>query len=518
MGDFERMSREELIAAARSLEAEVARATGPAPAPRTLDLEGDSLERFEQCPLPMYIFDQETLEFLRVNDATRRLYGYSSAEFLKMTVPDIWHERPDPSTLLQIRQYPAAFLYYRGLRRHRTRSGELLQVEIMGQDILYHGRKSRVGLILDVTERKRAEDALRESEERYRALVELSPDAIFIETDRNIAFVNSACLKLLGASSPSELLGRRAADFIHPDYREQIHERRRRMLEENRSQAPAPHKKLRLDGTAVDVEVKAAPFTFGGKQGSLVVARDITERKRAEEELARTNAELEKFVLVASHDLQEPLRTTANAALLLDEVHGRQLGGEARELLGFIVNGVTHMRRLIDSLLVFSGIGDKPVVPAATDSGAVLADVLGNLRAVIQESGAVIDRGALPVVRADPAHLEQLFMNLIGNAIKFREGKAPRIRVEARRDGTHWAFSVSDNGIGINAAYFDKVFELFERLHGGGRYPGTGLGLAICKKIVEANNGRIWVESEEGKGSTFFFTLSAAEPRGSTHD
>jgi PAS domain S-box-containing protein len=390
----------------------------------------------------------------------------------------------------------------------------------MGQDVLYGGRKARVGLILDVTERRRAEEALRESEERYRQLVELTPDAIFIETDRNITFVNSACVTLLGATSPADLLGRRAADFIHPDDREQIVERRRRMLEENRSQAPAPHKKLRLDGTAVDVEVKAAPFTYQGRKGSLVVARDITERKRAEEELAKTNAELEKFVLVASHDLQEPLRTTANAALLLNEAHGAKLGGEARELLGFIVSGVTHMRRLIDGLLVFSGIGEKPVVPAATDSATVMADVLANLRAVIQESSAVIDCGPLPVVRSDPAQLEQVFMNLVGNAIKFRGAAAPRIRVEARRDHLDWVFSVADNGIGFDSAYYDKVFELFERLHGGGRYPGTGLGLAICKKIVEANNGRIWVESAEGKGSKFFFTLPAADvkdPKGVAH-
>jgi PAS domain S-box-containing protein len=515
MSDYERMSREELVAAARSLEADLARtlaqAAGRPPGAPTLDLGHDSLARFDQCPLPMYIFDRDTLKILKVNDATRRLYGYSNAEFENMNLPELWYERTESEAALQqIREYPASFFYYRGLRRHRTKWGELLEVEIMGQDMLFNGRNCRVGLILDVTERRRTEEALRESEERYRELVELSPDAIFIEADRNIAFVNSACVKLLGAASPADLLGRRAADFIHPDYREQILERRTRMLEENRSQAPAPHKKLRLDGTAVEVEVKAAPFTYKGKKGSLVVARDITERKRTEEELAKTNAELEKFVLVASHDLQEPLRTTANAALMLDEGHGAKLGGEARELLGFIVSGVTHMRRLIDGLLVFSGIGEKPAVPAVTDSAAVMADVLSNLRAVIQESGAVVDCGPLPKVRADPSHLEQVFMNLIGNAIKFRGASAPRIRVEARQERSQWVFSVSDNGIGINPVYFEKVFELFERLHGGGRYPGSGLGLAIVKKIVERNNGRIWIESEEGKGSRFLFTLDAA--------
>jgi len=261
----------------------------------------------------------------------------------------------------------------------------------------------------------------------------------------------------------------------------------------------------------VDVEVMAASFIHKGMRATQVVMRDITERRKAEVELARTNAELEKFVLVASHDLQEPLRTTANAALLLDERHGEKLVGDAKELLGFVVSGVMHMRRLIDSLLVYSGIGAKPAVIAATDCRAVLTDVLAHLRAVIEESGAIVDYGPLPVVKADPAQLEQVLMNLISNAIKFRGGGALQIRVEAHPDDTDWIISVADNGIGINPAYAEKIFEMFERLDT--RYPGTGVGLAICKKIVESNNGRIWVESQEGRGAKFSFTVAAADVR-----
>jgi PAS domain S-box-containing protein len=356
---------------------------------------------------------------------------------------------------------------------------------------------------------KRAQLELRESEERYRELVELSPDAIYLSSDGIITFANGACVRVLGASSPEDLIGKQVLDITHPDFHDVIRERRRLMKEYDQPLPPSVQKKLRLDGTPVDVEVMAGPFVYKGMRGVQVVMRDITERKRAEEELARTNAELEKFVLVASHDLQEPLRTTANAALLLDERHGEKLVGEAKELLGYVVSGVMNMRRLIDALLVFSGIGAKPAAIAATDCRAVMTDVLANLRAVIEESGAIVDCGPLPVVRADPSQLEQVFMNLISNAIKFRGNGALQIQVEAHREDSDWVISVTDNGIGINPAYAEKVFEIFERLDA--HYPGTGVGLAICKKIVESNNGRIWVESQEGKGAKFSFTVPAAD-------
>jgi len=513
MSDYQRMSRDELILAAREFEAALDRATAQAPEQsspsRTLDLEGDSLAQFEQCPQPMYIFDPVTLEILKVNAAAVTLYGYSADEFPGMKISDIWSERGDAAVLQQIRSRPASYLYYRGLRRHRAKSGALLEVEIVGQDILFHGRRARVGLVMDVTEQNRAIRQLRESEERYRQLVELSPDAILILSDDRITFANGACVTLLGASAPEDLVGKHVLEITHTDYHEEVRERLRQFRAGARSLPPSVQKKLRRDGTVVDVEVMAASFTHKGMRATQAVMRDITERRKAEEELARTNADLEKFVLVASHDLQEPLRTTANAALLLDERHGEKLVGDAKELLGFVVSGVMHMRRLIDSLLVFSGIGAKPAVIAATDCRAVLTDVLAHLRAVIEESGAIVDYGPLPVVKADPAQLEQVLMNLISNAIKFRGGGALQIQVEAHRDDSDWIISVADNGIGIKPAYADKIFEMFERLDT--RYPGTGVGLAICKKIVESNNGRIWVESQEGRGAKFSFTVAAAD-------
>jgi PAS domain S-box-containing protein len=359
---------------------------------------------------------------------------------------------------------------------------------------------------------RRTQQDLQEREARYRELVELSPDAIFIQSEGRIAFVNSACMKLLGATSPAQLVGKNVTEITHPDFRDQVKERMRLIVEDPELRVrPFPHTKVRLDGTPVHVEVTAAPFIHMGKRGAQVVMRDITERIRAEQELAKTTAELEKFALVASHDLQEPLRTTANAAILLEERHGKKLDGDAKELLAFIVSGVMHMRQLINGLLVFSRIGSEPpAAKVATDCGAVLADVLTHLRAAIDESGAAIEHGPLPTVRVDPSQLDQVLMNLISNAIKFRSTEPLKIRIDAMREGPDWVISLADNGIGINPAYSDKIFEIFERLHNVAAYPGTGVGLAICKKIVEGNNGRIWVESAEGKGAKFSFTIAAA--------
>jgi NO-binding membrane sensor protein with MHYT domain len=227
-------------------------------------------------------------------------------------------------------------------------------------------------------------------------------------------------------------------------------------------------------------------------------------------DLARINDDLEQFAFIASHDLQEPLRTTANFALLLRDRYHDRLDDDGREFIGYVVSGVTHMRRLIDGMLLYSRAGVRPGLDARADCGQIVSEALRDLRAAIEESGAIIARGELPAVRADAGQVEQLFLNLIGNAIKFRSAAPLRITIGAVREGDMWQFSVQDNGIGIDPAYADKIFEMFERLHGAGRYPGTGIGLALCRKIVLNANGRIWVESAEGQGALFRFTLPAA--------
>lgn len=234
------------------------------------------------------------------------------------------------------------------------------------------------------------------------------------------------------------------------------------------------------------------------------------ERRRAERELERSNEELGQFAYVASHDLQEPLRTVTSYLHLLKRRYGGQLDEAADEFIEFAVDGASRMQQLIDALLTYSRIGIKGGSPVPTASEKALNQALLNLQVAIEEKRAIIACDELPVVMADELQLAQLFQNLVGNAIKFHgEDVKPEVHVGARREGHMWQFCVRDNGIGIEPRHFDHLFELFRRLHARDEYPGTGIGLAVCKRIVDRHGGEIWVESEPGLGSTFFFTLPA---------
>jgi light-regulated signal transduction histidine kinase (bacteriophytochrome) len=223
--------------------------------------------------------------------------------------------------------------------------------------------------------------------------------------------------------------------------------------------------------------------------------------------LLRSNAELEQFAYVASHDLQEPLRMITGYTQLLAKRYGDRLGQDAGEYIGFMVDGAKRMRQLIQDILTYSraGRGDRPF--AATDFDQVLRQSLVTLQLAIEESGALVTHDELPTIDCDPGQMAQLMQNLLGNAIKYRDGRAPEIHVSCRRREADWLFGVKDNGIGIEPQYAERVFIIFQRLHTREEYDGTGIGLAVCKKIVERHGGKIWLESTPGQGSTFFFTL-----------
>jgi signal transduction histidine kinase/CHASE3 domain sensor protein len=249
------------------------------------------------------------------------------------------------------------------------------------------------------------------------------------------------------------------------------------------------------------------------------IARDISERKRFEdillrqsEELKRSNAELEQFAYVASHDLQEPLRMVASYMQLLAERYQGQLDAKADKYIGYAVDGARRMQALINDLLALSRVNSRGGEFTSTDCESVIGRVLHDLDASIRASNALVECEGLPTVQADERQLAQLFQNLLGNALKFRAAEAPRVRLQAEQQQGLWLFSVRDNGIGIDPQHADKIFILFQRLHSRQQYDGTGIGLAICKKIVERHGGQIWVESEPGKGSTFKFTLPVTQP------
>ncbi|HEV8410501.1 MAG TPA: ATP-binding protein [Gemmatimonadaceae bacterium] len=345
-----------------------------------------------------------------------------------------------------------------------------------------------------------------------RVAFESSPSGmVMVNRDGKIILVNRETERLFGYSR-EELIGQTIDMLVPRATRAEHPEHRANFFAHPQSRAMGAGRDLhgrRSDGTEVPVEIGLNPIETDDGMCVLASVVDISARKRAEQELKRSNEELERFAYVASHDLQEPLRTVASFVQLLERRYGATLDADAKDFIGFAVDGAKRMQQLIDDLLAFSRVGrlGGAFVPIAADVSVDIS--IENLGAAITESNAVIERGELPVVLGDATQLRLLFTNLIGNAIKFSGPARVVVRISAVRDGSFWRFSVSDNGIGIDSQYFERIFVIFQRLHLREDFAGTGIGLAICKKIVERHGGRIWVESEPGKGSTFSFTLRA---------
>ena len=351
----------------------------------------------------------------------------------------------------------------------------------------------------------------REAEHRLRLVMESSPLGMCVsDAQGQCLFTNAAWQRIAGLGLEQSLGGGWAA-ALHPDDRARVTSDRRTaggpQVSEHRYQRP--------DGRIVWVRDHIAPMHRDGAWAGLVsTVEDITDRRRLDEtlaarttELARSNEELERFAYVASHDLQEPLRMVTSYGQLLMRRHHAQLNTDAQEFLGFVVDGGKRAQALISDLLSLARINSqaRPVQPVAL--AAVLDDTLRQLGARMLETGASVTRDALPTVAADARQLGQVFLNLIGNALKFHGTAAPRIHVGAAHEHGAWRISITDNGIGIEPRFFERIFVMFQRLHLRSDYEGTGIGLAICKKVVERHGGCIGVQSEPGRGSTFFFTL-----------
>jgi len=381
----------------------------------------------------------------------------------------------------------------------------------------------------------------RQLEERNRALLQErflietlmdhTPDHIYFK-DRESRFlrINRAMAHIFKLADPAQAVGKTDADFFLPEHARQALADEQEILRTGKPLVGREEKETWPDGSVT--WVSTTKQSLRNEQGEIIgtfgISRDITARKKAEEalaqktaELLRSNKELEEFAYVASHDLQEPLRMIAGYTQLLARRYQGRLDAEADEFIHYAVDGATRLQGLINDLLAYSRVGTQGKPFAATNSSEVLNRALDNLKIALDESGAVVRHSQLPSVMADATQLTQLFQNLISNAIKFRNQQPPEIQIAAERRpndatppttpaGEVWQFCVRDNGIGIEPQYFERIFVIFQRLHGRDEYPGTGIGLAICKKIVERHGGRIWVESTPGKGTSFHFTIPGA--------
>jgi PAS domain S-box-containing protein len=480
---------------------------------------------FRASPVPISISTLKGGRIIEANESVLRFHGVPRDRLVGRTIEEInVYRRPEDREQLR-----KALTEKGALRDYelelRTLSGEVRTVLLSADRIEFAGQPCLLTMFYDITERKAAQEALTQSEARHRIVAETAFDGmVTMDEGGSILFVNPAMERIFGYGR-SELEGQPITLLMGADEkgRHQVAFGRylstgTRTTNWHSMEMPGRTK----DGRTVDLEISFGESDQGGKRLFTGILRDVSERKRAQaelskqvEELARSNQDLEQFAYVASHDLQAPLRQVMSYMQLLRERHGAQLRGDAIEFLDFSLQGAERMQELIDDLLAFSRAGSTPAPTRLSDAKAAALAAEGDLRLEVEAAGAQVDIGDLPEVWADPAQLRELFQNLLSNAIKFRGKEKPHVTIGCVRDGANWRFVVRDNGIGIDPAYQEKVFEIFQRLHGRSKYPGTGIGLAVCKKIVERLGGRIWFESVPGKGSDFYFTLPTY-PRGSS--
>ena len=487
------------------------------------------LKAFKASPVAMTMTDFATARFLELNGAAEALLGLSRAEAIGKTSVELGVTRAETQAALRDRVAEQSSV--QGVELEITnRRGERLTLLNSVEAVDNPRGRYYLSVFVDITQRKRAEEEVRRAQETLAAAQRIGHVGSW-EWDvvQDKSTWSDEMFRIFGLDPAQPAVNyQRALTMMHPEDQERFAADVKAAVE-----GPAPYyseyRIVRSDGEVrfLTSQGEVTRDSAGRALRMVGAVHDLTGRKRAEldvirtreeitvkaAELSRSNAELEQFAYVASHDLQEPLRMISSYLQLIETRYKGKLDADADDFIRYGVDGAKRMQALINDLLSFSRVGTRGAAFQEVDSAKALEAALQNLEVAVEEARANVSHGPLPSVWGDGGQLTQLFQNLVGNAIKFRSATDPDVRIEASRDGPAWAFSVKDNGIGIEPKHFDRIFIVFQRLHGRGDYPGTGIGLAISKKIVERHGGRIWVESEPGKGSAFHFTIPDKQER-----
>ncbi|HEY3453191.1 MAG TPA: PAS domain S-box protein [Bryobacteraceae bacterium] len=447
------------------------------------------------------------------NKSAQRLFGYTAEEAIGRTVASliIPDDRQDeePEILARLRR-GEHIDHFETVRR--TKDGSLLDISLTISPV-----KNREGTIIgaskiarDITESKRIRTKLMESEARFRQLADTMPQMVWTaRADGYVDYYNERWYEFTGFSRDA-LGDANWAHIVHPEDLQRTRDSWYAAVYSGESYNIEYRFRDRRENCWRWFMGRALPVRDAN--GKVVkwfgTCTDIDDQKQVEDQLRRANQDLEQFAFSASHDLQEPLRSIKIYSELLMKRHAYSLNGEALKFMSFLRNGATRMESLVRDLLTYTQATSFGEPPKVTDANEALKTALANLSGAIAENGAQVTNGPLPSLPVNGTHLQQLFQNLIGNALKYHSPKRPPgVHIEAERQNENWVFSVTDNGIGIDPQYKESIFGLFKRLHSSDEYSGTGIGLAICQRIVDRYHGRIWVESEPGRGSTFRFTL-----------
>ncbi|MFH0825883.1 MAG: PAS domain S-box protein [Pseudomonadota bacterium] len=487
----------------------------------------ESEERYrsvtESAPDPMVVYDMKGL-VTYVNPAFTALFGWTIEE-LRGRRTDYIPEEYLEETRARIERIINGDTIPGFESRRYTKTGELIDVNVNAaifRDTV--GRPAGCVVTLqDIGERKRAQEALIESEMRYRKLMEHLPDAVGVHRDGIIVFANPAAAALVGAESPQQLIGKKVSVFVHPDDRVDPAASAALSGTAPRNAPLLKQRLLRMDGETVHVEAATIPMLFEGSRALLTAVRDVTERMRAEQAVLRLNEDLERrvrertaeleaanrelmeFAYVVSHDLKAPLRAIGQLTEWIAQDYAEAFDEKGRKKIALLLGRVKRMRNLLEGILEYSRIGRVREAKQITDLNKLVRDVVFLLAP--PENIEVIIEGTLPTVRCEATRMEQLFQNLLDNAIKFMDKPKGEIRISCVQEGYVHTCRVSDNGPGIEEKYLGKIFQVFQTLRPRDRFESTGIGLALVKRIVEINGGSIWVESKKGLGTSFLFTL-----------
>lgn len=405
-------------------------------------------------------------------------------------------------------------------RSRKCDEGQLESVERLAHELHVY----QIELEMQNRELRESQQQLEETRDRYADLYDFAPVGyVTLDTKGNIREINLTGATILGRER-IDILGKPLGTWVAKECKPAFFTHLKRVFASREMVVDD----LKIEGSKrpecwVSLHSERAPD--GGGEQCRTAMSDISDRKKAEDalkkheehleelvaqrttELKMKNEELQHFARITAHDLQEPLRMVSGFLKLLAKRYKGKLDSDADEFIDFAVDGASRMQQMIDDLLNYACVGMFGNLSKPVDTTAVFDNVIGDLQAAVTQSGAVITRDPLPTLVADKTQLYQLLLNLIGNAIKFKSSEPPRVHVSAQRKDDEWVFSVTDNGMGIAPQFHTQIFEAFRRLHTMDEYPGSGLGLATCKKITDNHNGRIWVDSEAGKGATFYFTI-----------
>ncbi|NQT27635.1 PAS domain S-box protein, partial [candidate division KSB1 bacterium] len=465
-------------------------------------------------------------DLLEANAAMLEIYGFDTIEELNknthlrtLCADDFQRNQIKPGETFSCeKEFDFNLFQSMGKYSGKHRESRILHLLITPLYTLDHPKSLQFLMqVNDVTKQKRADEAIRIERDLLQALIDTIPDTVYFkDTESRFTRINPAQAHFLGLNDPKEAVGKTDFDYFSAKHAKETFSDERKMIETKQSSISKLEEIKQRDGSTIWLTATKVPLIDRQNQvtGIMGISRDVTDIMRAEEKLTnaaealiKSNNELMQFAYVASHDLQEPLRTVASYIQLLQKRYHGKLDEDADTFINYAVDGVSRMQQLIKDLLLYSRVDSRGKPFEITDLNEVLDAVQMNMKFTIEDSEAQIIFEKLPLLYADSSQLLQLFQNLLSNAIKFKGDRKPSVHIQAKLNDGFWNISVKDNGIGIPSDQLENIFMIFKRLHTRDEYEGTGIGLAVCKKIVERHGGKIRVTSTEGKGSMFSFTI-----------